>query len=414
MAYTADGAFLLAGGISKFVCIYSIGSRTLVKKFQLSHNRSLEGIQDELRSDRLVDGIALDNLAPDDDSDDEHIAKSVLPGAKTDGADGSRTTRPQMLTAALRFSSSGREWAAATTQGLQVFSLDNEMLFAPTDLDVNLTPDAVRAALGRGEPGLALNMALHLGLSEKAVLKLAVDAVDVETMELVVKGVDVRLLHSLMRFLADEIVASRHTEYYLRWSLAVLRTHGKALYSDSMAHNEALRALIRAVSTHEKEIMRRSDENQYALSYLSSQLELSEAHEQLRPIEAGEQVESQELELASSVPPEDGHNKAKAAQIPASEKKKTKKSQKEKLGGEGDETTMSLEMDALQGAGHILGLDAGRTSTPEAEKEPIGEAQGSDFTEKKTRSKAKGKVKATPPKKEVSSGRKKRKTNTST
>ena len=94
--------------------------------------RSLEGILDELRSDKLVDGISLDNLGGDasgDDSDNEHKAASMLPG--TDGrrggaggggaGDGTRTTRPQILTAAVKFSPTGREWGAATTQGLQVW-----------------------------------------------------------------------------------------------------------------------------------------------------------------------------------------------------------------------------------------------------------------------------------------------------
>lgn len=37
--YTADGSCLLAGGRSKYICIYAIASGALVKKFQLSHNR---------------------------------------------------------------------------------------------------------------------------------------------------------------------------------------------------------------------------------------------------------------------------------------------------------------------------------------------------------------------------------------
>lgn len=39
LAYTADGSCILAGSQSKSVCIYSVASGTLVKKFELSHNR---------------------------------------------------------------------------------------------------------------------------------------------------------------------------------------------------------------------------------------------------------------------------------------------------------------------------------------------------------------------------------------
>jgi periodic tryptophan protein 2 len=39
LAYTADGSCILAGSQSKSVCIYSVASGTLIKKFELSHNR---------------------------------------------------------------------------------------------------------------------------------------------------------------------------------------------------------------------------------------------------------------------------------------------------------------------------------------------------------------------------------------
>lgn len=39
VTFSADGTCVLAGGKSKYVCIYNVTSGTLVKKFQLSHNR---------------------------------------------------------------------------------------------------------------------------------------------------------------------------------------------------------------------------------------------------------------------------------------------------------------------------------------------------------------------------------------
>jgi periodic tryptophan protein 2 len=39
VAYTVDGSCVIAGGRSKFVCLYSCASGALIKKFQLSHNR---------------------------------------------------------------------------------------------------------------------------------------------------------------------------------------------------------------------------------------------------------------------------------------------------------------------------------------------------------------------------------------
>jgi periodic tryptophan protein 2 len=50
ICYSADGMYLLAGGNSKYVCIYEISQQILVKKFQMSYNRSLDGVLDEVRS----------------------------------------------------------------------------------------------------------------------------------------------------------------------------------------------------------------------------------------------------------------------------------------------------------------------------------------------------------------------------
>lgn len=49
ICYSADGMYLLAAGNSKYVCIYEIAHQILVKKFQMSYNRSLDGILDEVR-----------------------------------------------------------------------------------------------------------------------------------------------------------------------------------------------------------------------------------------------------------------------------------------------------------------------------------------------------------------------------
>ena len=66
-------------------------------------------------------------------------------------------------------------------------------------------------------------------------------------------------------------VESRHVEYYLNWCWALLRTYGSLLQTDSMPYMESLRALIRAVGTHEKEIMKMSDENMFNMEFLCSQ-----------------------------------------------------------------------------------------------------------------------------------------------
>lgn len=48
VCYSADGSCILAGGNSKYVCIYEISQQILLKKFQVTFNRSLDGVLDEV------------------------------------------------------------------------------------------------------------------------------------------------------------------------------------------------------------------------------------------------------------------------------------------------------------------------------------------------------------------------------
>ncbi len=45
LCYTADGQCILAGGRSKFICIYNIAHQVLLKKFQISRNRAFDGMK---------------------------------------------------------------------------------------------------------------------------------------------------------------------------------------------------------------------------------------------------------------------------------------------------------------------------------------------------------------------------------
>lgn len=51
VCYSADGSCVLAGGNSKYVCIYAVAQQMLLRKFQVTFNRSLDGVLDEVRCD---------------------------------------------------------------------------------------------------------------------------------------------------------------------------------------------------------------------------------------------------------------------------------------------------------------------------------------------------------------------------
>lgn len=71
--------------------------------------------------------------------------------------------RPIARTRAVALSPTGRVWAAATTEGLLLYSLDDELVFDPTDLTEELTPEACTRALASRAYVRALLIALRLG-----------------------------------------------------------------------------------------------------------------------------------------------------------------------------------------------------------------------------------------------------------
>ena len=161
LAYTADGSCILAGGLSKSICIYHIEEMLLVKKFEVTQNRSFDAMDGVISRKKLSEfGTNLDLI--EDRDDPAGGAKSIrLPGTKK-GDMSSRAHRPEVRVSGLQFAPTGREFAATTTEGLLMFSLDSQQLFDPFELELDVTPMSTRSCLLQNDYGKALFMALKL------------------------------------------------------------------------------------------------------------------------------------------------------------------------------------------------------------------------------------------------------------
>ncbi len=72
----------------------------------------------------------------------------------------------------------GRAFAACTTEGLLIYSIDNDIVFDPFQLHIGVTPATIRQTLVEGDPGTAIVMALALNQSD--LIKLTIESVKVE------------------------------------------------------------------------------------------------------------------------------------------------------------------------------------------------------------------------------------------
>jgi hypothetical protein len=139
----------------------------------------------------------------------------------------------------------------------------------PLDLDIAVTPQAVKQAIATQQYPMALSFSLQLGEGE--IIRHAVGETPQDAIPIVVRSLDTRLLGDFMRFLADEVVASRHMEFYLAWVSALLTYFGPFLQADPVPYQASLRALVRAVSGLERETQRAADDNHHTLAFLQSQ-----------------------------------------------------------------------------------------------------------------------------------------------
>ena len=178
LAYSADGALLLAGGDFKSVLAYDVEGRALLKKFALSKSKAMDGVIERLDSNRVTDAGPMDLLPGGSDSEDDddrgERRSQHMPGAGAggSGAGGSSARRDSKKRRHVRckhvaFAPTGHAWAASTTEGVMVFSRDVGAAFDPTDLGEDVTPSAARFALRSGDSRTALLMALRLRGAEE-------------------------------------------------------------------------------------------------------------------------------------------------------------------------------------------------------------------------------------------------------
>lgn len=265
VVYSADGTCVLAGGRTKYLCMYAVAPKLLLRRWQLSHNRSLDAVVDKLRTDAWGEG---GRLADIDHSDGEGGPQpdDSLPGV-TRGDMTSRKTPAEIRSKCVRFSPSGNAFSAASTEGLVVYSLDPSLTFAPFELDEDVTPATVAAAQRAGEHAKALVMALHL--NERSVLDAVVDAVPVDAVGPVCQAVPVVFLQPLMDLVAAKIAASPHVEFFMRWSLAILQHHGRYVQEHPAALLGSVRQLQKSVLSHRDALAKLCDDNTYTLMFLT-------------------------------------------------------------------------------------------------------------------------------------------------
>ncbi|XP_022257607.1 periodic tryptophan protein 2 homolog [Limulus polyphemus] len=228
LCYSTDGESILAGGRSKNVCIYHVGEQLLMKKFEITCNHSLDGVDVSsfVRMNKNINGSNCTNLF------------------------------------------TGRAWSTATTEGLLIYSLDHNLLFDPFQLEANITPTEIRKTLREKKHSKALIMALRL--NEQPLLMEILEGTPFENVELVCHSLPHVYVEKLLDFLGNKLESSRHIEFYLTWIHQLLLSHGSALKSRSTFILGTLHTLQKNLTRWNEDLGKICNHNKYTSQYLIS------------------------------------------------------------------------------------------------------------------------------------------------
>ncbi|EDO18779.1 hypothetical protein Kpol_1028p54 [Vanderwaltozyma polyspora DSM 70294] len=269
ISYSFDGLAIVAGGNNNSICLYDIPNEVLLRRFIVSKNMTLNGTMELLNSGRMTEAGALDLIDMDgDESDLEDRIDKTLPGSRAGGDLSTRRVRPEIRVTSIQFSPTASAFAAASTEGILLYSVDETIMFDPFDLDVDVTPQSTIEALNEKEYLNALVMAFRL--NESYLINRVYESIPISEIQLVSSLLPVVYLPRLLQFIGEFSIDSQHFEFNLLWIKALLSSHGTYMKSHKHMFSTATRSIQRFLGRIAKDAVNTSTNNKYSYNFLMS------------------------------------------------------------------------------------------------------------------------------------------------
>uniref|UniRef100_W8BBA1 Periodic tryptophan protein 2 n=2 Tax=Ceratitis capitata TaxID=7213 RepID=W8BBA1_CERCA len=256
--YSVDGECIIAGGNSQYICIYHAREAVLLKKFEITQNHSLDGLDEYINRRNLTEFGNLALVEKRDELEGGNVAIG-LPGVQK-GDMASRNIKPKIKVFSVRFMPTGQSYAVACTEGLCLFSLDKGVVFDPFHLSLEVTPKAIRDSVDNRDFSQALVMSLKL--NEPHLIYMVLEKIPHEDIQLICSTLPETFAHSLLLTIARGLQTSTHLEFYLNWCCSLLATHGNK--SDLLQHHGLL-SLQESLSQKYESLNRICDFNKYTM-----------------------------------------------------------------------------------------------------------------------------------------------------
>lgn len=268
IAYSFDGLSMVAAGNNNTICLYDLPNQVLLKRFIVSLNMQLNGTLEVLNSRNLVDGIAKDLI--DDggelsDQEDRMKTEMALPGSHR-GDIGLRSTKPEVRVMCIRFSPTANSFAASSTEGLLIYSIDDSIIFDPFDLDIDITPESTLETLSQGENLTAFVMAFRL--NETYLIHKVYESISKDEIKLVVKDLPLVYIPKLIEFIGSIAMDSQHIQFNLMWIENIITSHGKYIAKNKQLFGKGLRSIQRFLNRVVKDVVKVGKKNSLLADFL--------------------------------------------------------------------------------------------------------------------------------------------------
>ena len=222
--YNLPGNLLICGGNSQYVLIYDMQYQILVKKFVLTHNRSLNGLLYKLNSKYDNNKTLLQRENNGLDSEDEleytNKQKSILPGNKT-------ALVPEVKINSIKFSNTNRSFAVGTTEGVYIFSLDKSLSFSKLSIGIEVTlKDAIDAFM-EGNYGKGIIYSLYLKKID--ILDKYFDCIPISKVQLIADKMPFDLVSPLLDYLCNKLEKDVNVQYVMIWIHLLLKKNCRQL-----------------------------------------------------------------------------------------------------------------------------------------------------------------------------------------
>lgn len=272
VSLSPNGDFCIGGGNSKHICLYDLKYRILIRRFAVTQNRSLDGVLHKLNSKNIKEGGMMQHEIDELDSDLEEDAwqiKDDLPGAKTAKNLVKRNVKLAVRVKAIKFSPDGSTFAAATTEGLVIYSNKLNQTFNPVMITEEVTLDNI--ILKVKEEEYLVSLALALRLNEPEVTQTVYQCIPLKSVPLVCANFPEPFVAKLLQFIGTQIKVGRQLEWAMHWLSQIVRFKGVYLQRMSQEKSGVRTALLdiyQSVQFFDSSLSKVFNQNQHLMSYI--------------------------------------------------------------------------------------------------------------------------------------------------